>query len=85
MTEEVEKKYHRFRHRPGGWSCFDLIEECTKPKPCIGCMFDHAFTTKDGIPLDREKAEAEMARERERFGHLPECAGYQERRRGRRR
>lgn len=62
------KNYHRFRHYPGKWSTFDQIEECTKPKWCCGCEFNHAFCAADGRVLEPEKYQDELARERRRYG-----------------
>lgn len=67
MTDEG-KKYHRIRHYPGRYSGFDLIEECIKPKPCVGCQYDHALCTENGRVLEPEKYREELERERSRYG-----------------
>jgi hypothetical protein len=43
-----DRRFHRFRHYPGVWSTFDMIEPCAKPKRCMGCQYHHPFCTETG-------------------------------------
>jgi hypothetical protein len=54
MTEG--QRFHRFRHYPGVWSTFDMIEPCAKPKWCMGCEFYHPFCTERGRVSPEEVA-----------------------------
>lgn len=57
MRATVEaKRYHRFRFYPKVWSTFDGIEECKRPKGCVGCTYKHPFCDETGklIPEPQE-------------------------------
>lgn len=44
----MEKVYQRIKFYQHGWSNFDAIEECSKPKFCVGCTYKHPVCDKNG-------------------------------------